>query len=100
MTQPERISPSASCALLLLTVARLGDECAREVGRVERAQVLEPLPYADQLDRQADLVGDCDRDAALRRAVQLRQRDAGDSRGLAEQTRLLEPVLAGRRVDD
>ena len=72
----------------------LSDERAREVVRVERAQVVELLAHADQLHRQAELVGDRDRDAALRRAVELRQRDAGDAGRLAEEPRLLDAVLA------
>ena len=52
------------------------------------------LADADELHRQAELVGDRDGDAALRRAVELRQRDAGDADRLAEQPRLLEAVLA------
>ena len=79
---------------------RPGDERAGEIVRVERAQVVETLADADQLHRQAELVGDRDGDPALRRAVELRQRDAGDAGGLAEEARLLEAVLAGGRVDD
>ena len=63
-------------------------------------QVVETLPHADELHRQAELVGDRDRDPALGRAVELRQRDAGDAGRLAEEARLLEAVLARRRVDD
>ena len=43
---------------------------------------------------------DRDRDAALGRAVELRQRDPGHSRRLREQPRLLEAVLARGRVHD
>ena len=49
---------------------------------------------------EAELVRDRDRDAAFRGAVELRQHDAGDAGGLAEELRLLHAVLAGRRVDD
>ncbi len=68
--------------------------------RVERPQVVEPFADADELHRQAELVRDRDGDAALRRAVELRQRDAGHADGVVEEPRLLQPVLAGRRVDD
>jgi hypothetical protein len=71
-----------------------------EVARIERPEILQLLPDPDELHRQAELVRDRDRDAALRRAVELRQRDARDADRLAEEARLLEAVLAGRRVDD
>jgi hypothetical protein len=88
----------APCAIQRSALS--GDESAGEVRGVERAKIFELLPHADQLHRQAELVRDRHRDAALRRAVELRQRDAGDAGGLAEEARLLEPVLAGRGVDD
>src|SRR5689334_22906826 len=78
----------------------LRDERPGEILSVERPQIVERLPYADQLDRQAELVRDRDRDAALRAAVELRQRNAGHADRLAEETRLLQAVLPGRRVDD
>src|SRR5215471_10640771 len=78
----------------------LRHQCPGEVLRVERRQVVERLPHADQLDRQAELVRDRDGDASLRAAVELRQHDAGDADRLAEEARLLQPVLPGRRVDD
>ena len=65
--------------------ASSGQQRAREVVGVERAQVLELLADADQLDRDAELVGDRQRDAALGRAVELGQDDAGDADRLAEQ---------------
>src|SRR5437773_4150875 len=76
------------------------DECACEILRIERPEVLELLPHADQLDRQPELVRDRHRDSALRAAVELRERDTGDADRFAEETRLLEAVLPRRRVDD
>src|ERR1041384_901248 len=70
-----------------------------KIAGIERPEVVEPFADADQLDRQAELVGDRDRDSAFRGAVQLRQRDARDLNRLAEEPRLLKAVLAGRRVD-
>ena len=58
------------------TSVRVSRSALGEVARVERPEVVEPLPDADELHRQAELVGDRDRDPALRRAVQLRQHDA------------------------
>ena len=43
---------------------------------------------------------DCDGDAALCAAVELRQRDARDSDRFSEEPRLLQSVLSCRRVDD
>ena len=54
---------------------RSGQQRPREVVRVERAQVLELLADADQLDRDPELVGDRERDAALGRAVELGEDD-------------------------
>src|SRR5207237_10453612 len=76
------------------------DERAREILRIERPQVVELLADADQLHRQAELVGDRNRDTAFRGAVELRQRDTGDADRLAEEAGLLEPVLPCRRLDD
>src|SRR5687768_15449014 len=72
---------------------------AGEVVRVERAQVLEPLADPDELDRHAELLCDGERDAALRRAVELREHDARYLDRLAEQHGLAQPILAGRGVD-
>ena len=52
-----------------------GQQRAGEVVGVERAQVLELLADADQLDRDAELVGDRQRDAALGGAVELGEDD-------------------------
>ena len=76
-----------------------GEERPGEVGGVERAQVLDPLPDPDQLHRDPELVGDRQGDPALGGAVELRQHDPGHVDRLGEQARLLQPVLAGRRVD-
>src|SRR4051812_48315683 len=81
-------------------INRLTDQRPREVLRVERAEVVELLADADELDRQAELVRDRDRNAALCAAVELRQDDAGDARRFLEQPGLLQAVLARRRVDD
>ena len=81
-----------------MTLSR--NERPGEVARVERAEIVQPFSDADELHREAELVGDRDRDPALRRAVELRQGDAGDTDRLREEPRLLQPVLPGRRVDD
>src|SRR5947209_3984081 len=70
-----------------------GDECACEVVRIERPEVVKAFADADELDRELQLVRDRDGDPALRAAVELRQRDAADADGLAEQARLLQAVL-------
>src|SRR5215210_7993984 len=92
-------SPSAptrsSCGRSLPAHEGLG-ECPR----LERRQVVGPLPQADQLHRDAELALDRDDDAALGRAVELGQDDAGDVDGLGEDPRLDDAVLAGRGVED
>src|SRR3954447_4344086 len=75
------------------------EEGAREVVWIEGPQVVQLLADADELDRQPELVRDRDGNAALRGAVELRQRHTRDFDGLAEEARLLETVLAGGRVD-
>src|SRR3954447_8067087 len=75
------------------------EEGAREVVWIEWPQVVQLLADADQLHRQAELVRDRHGDAALRGAVELRQRHTADLDGLAEEARLLEAVLPGGRVD-
>jgi hypothetical protein len=75
------------------------DRRDRELLRVERAQVLQLLADADQLDRDLELMGDRERDAAARRAVELRQHDPRDLDRLREDPRLAQAVLARRRVD-
>src|SRR6185312_9497729 len=75
------------------------DDGPREVVRIERPQVLELLPDADQLHRHAQLLRDRERDAALRGAVELGEDDAGDVHRLAEQERLAQTVLARGGVD-
>src|SRR4051794_17890657 len=77
----------------------LGDQRPRELGRVERAQVLELLARPDELDRQPEFPGDGERDATLGGAVELGQHDAADVDRLGEQARLAQPVLAGGGVD-
>src|SRR3954462_7364961 len=76
----------------------LRDEGACEILGIERTKIVQRLPYADQLHGQAELVRDRDGDAALRAAVELRQRYAGDPDRLAEEPRLLQAVLSRRRV--
>src|SRR5688500_15571678 len=77
--------------------SRLQDRLGELVG-IERAEVLQRLADPDQLDRDAELLGDRERDPALGRAVELRERDAGHVHRLAEQERLAETVLPGGGV--
>src|SRR4029079_19216541 len=66
------------------------DERPRELARVGRPEVVEGLADAHERDRQPELVCDRDRDPALGRAVELRQRDTGDPGRLVEQPCLLK----------
>jgi len=50
----------------------LRDQGAREIARVKRPQVVQPLPHADELHGQPELLRDRDRDPALGGAVELR----------------------------
>ena len=72
----------------------------REVLRVERREVIDLLADANGVDRQAELVGECDEDAALRGAVELGHDEARDVRKIAEGLDLGERVLARGGVED
>ena len=74
---------------------------ARELLRVERAQVLDALsPTPISFTGIPSSPAIARRDPALGRAVELGQDDAGHVDRLAEDLRLAQAVLAGRRVDD
>jgi hypothetical protein len=62
----------ASFAFARRGVRSLRDQGAREIARVKRPQVVQPLPDADELNGQPELLRDRDRDPALGRAVELR----------------------------
>jgi hypothetical protein len=62
----------ASFAFARRSLRSLRDQGAREIARIERPQVVQPLPDADELHGQPELLGDRDGDAALGRAVELR----------------------------
>src|SRR5215475_7876682 len=66
---------------------------------IEGGQVVRPLAEADELDGNAQLTLDRDDDAALGRAVQLGQHDAGDVDHLGEHPGLAKTVLPGGRVE-
>ena len=74
-------------------------ERAGEIVSVERAQILQRLADPDQLDRDAQLARDRQRDAALGRAVELGQDDPVDRHRLGEELGLADAVLARRGVD-
>src|SRR4051794_20925149 len=92
--------PSSVAARWAANAGRSGrHERPGEIVGVERAQVLERLADADELDRDAELTGDGQRDAALGRAVELREDDAVDRDRLGEELGLPQAVLARGRVD-
>src|SRR5262249_30064914 len=74
----------------MLSEGLRGQQRSGKVVRVERPQILELLADSDQLDGNAELVGDGQRDAALGRAVELGEDDSGDPDGLAEELRLAD----------
>src|SRR6478609_7452477 len=67
---------------------------------VEGREVVGPLAQAHELDRHPELALHRHDDATLRGAVELGEHDAGDVHRLGEDLRLLEAVLARRRVED
>ena len=90
------------CVVCLAWVGHsaFSDEGVREIAGVERPEVVQALADADQLHRQAQLLGDRERDAALRGAVELCEDDPGDVDGLLEELGLAQAVLPRGRVDD
>src|SRR3982750_1496524 len=68
--------------------------------RIERLQVRDLLTDPDIADGDLQLVADPDDDAALRRAVELREDESGDAERLVELSRLRDRVLPRRGVDD
>src|ERR1700729_2204290 len=75
-----------------------GHQRPREVRGVEGAQILELLPHPDQLDRDAELLRDGERDPALGGAVELGQHEPGHVDRLREGLGLAQPVLPGGGV--
>src|SRR5215204_5509661 len=90
---------SARCSSYLPASGLVVKEGMRKRLGIERSQILERLADPDGLDRDAQLTGDRERDAALGRPVELRQHDPGDVDRARELARLAQPVLAGGRVD-
>src|SRR6185295_19668264 len=76
----------------LARVAR--DQRRGEGARVEFAEILGLFTHADVADRNAELARDGDDDAALGRAVELGEREAGDADGLVKLGGLGESVLS------
>ena len=85
---------------LRLTLVEVAYKGAREVVRIEVLQVVHALAHADLQHRKLKLVAHGKRDAALRRAVELGDDDAVKRKRIVELARLLQAVLAGRRIDD
>src|SRR5205823_2486226 len=67
--------------------------------RIEGQQVVHFFADSDVADREIELAGDRDYNAALGRAVELGEDDAGDTGGLGELARLLEAVLTRGGVE-
>src|SRR5579885_1258897 len=81
----------SGCGFIL--VLHAGDG-AREVVRVERLEIVDPLADADGVDRQFEALGDGHQNAAARRSVELGHDEAGDARDLLEDFHLIERILA------
>ena len=77
-----------------------GNERPREVVRVERAQVVELLAHADQLHRQAELVGDRDATPPFAEPSSFVSATPVTPTASPNRRACWSAVLAGRRVDD
>src|SRR5689334_6424406 len=78
VARPAQLSRSSTASFLGRIVARLAEQCVDERGRFERRQIVGAFAKSDQLHRNTELLLDAEHDAALRRAVELGERDAGD----------------------
>ena len=98
--QPAGPSTRSSSAVVQSITSSLhpGDD-PRNLVRIERAQVVDPLADADRVDRQAVFLGRRDQHAAARGAVELGHDQAGDAGDFLEHLDLAERVLAGGRVE-
>ena len=67
--------------------------------RVERLEIVDALAEANKLHGHAQLLRDSDADAALGRAVELREHDAGEIRRVEKLLGLNETVLTGRGIE-
>src|SRR5579859_1296068 len=72
---------------------------ADEGFRLERREVVDPLPYARQLHRRSQLGFDRDRRAAACAAVELREHEPGDGDRGVEALRLLHAGESEHRVE-
>src|SRR5688572_9133301 len=75
------------------------EDSGDEALRVERLEVVHPLPRAHPLHRQSHLLLERDHDPAARRAVELGEQDAGEADRLLEGAHLVERVLPDGRVE-
>src|SRR5688572_7201629 len=97
---PRRRATTELCRAASVTGTRPGEfEMSLEQGLdkclgVEWAQVVLALAGTDETHGQSQLVADRENNAALRRAVQLRERDCRDVDRLGERLRLDKGVLA------
>src|SRR6478735_8039082 len=102
----ERIAPSCFAGVNPLvagtpsTVQGLAQERVDERRRLERREVVGTFAQADKLDRHSQLLLNAENDAALGRAVQFGQYDAGDVDHFSEDAGLRQAVLTDRRVQD
>jgi len=80
--------------------AALVDHGVDEGAAVEGNEIVDLLADAGVEDRQLQLGSDGEDDASFGRAIELGEDDTGDASGLGEETRLLQPVLAGGGVHD
>ena len=72
------------------------EEGARELLGIERPQIIDAFTDADPFHGHGKLRFQSDDDAALRRAIKLRQNDARDRRRFLKEIRLADRILPQR----
>src|SRR5262245_53197617 len=84
------------CGFILAIRSR---DRAREVLRAERLEIVDAFADADGVDRNLKALGDGNQDAGSRRAVELGDDEAGDTRDLLEDLDLRERILTRGGVE-
>src|SRR6476620_9198227 len=87
-------APGAASGGCGIACVQTGDGPCEVLG-VEGLQIVDPFADADGIHRQTEALGDCRKNAAPRRAVELGHHQAGHARNLLKRLHLVQRVLPG-----
>src|SRR3954451_8077524 len=85
----------ASVPFVCLCWRSAAEQRVRKLLGAEGLQILDLLAHADEVNRNRPLPRDCRENAALRRAVELGDDEAGEAERVVESLDLCERVLPG-----